>query len=713
MERTTRLRNWTLCSLAIFTVVLMSLAAIQPAAGKGPKPPPSYELTDEEKAFVAEVGAGEYEYSMDVTLAHSMGTLPGGLFRPAGSEAEYEAALYLRDEMTRIGLKDVAIETFPTNPFTFRGASVQAMTPGGKTLPASSYGGFIGTLAEGVTAELVDVKYGFEKDYVGKDVQGKIVLFSMYYNKQAWVSYVLYQAELKGAVGAVFDWVGEETIPNSLYVTGACSRQYLAVDIGHNGVAYLRGLLANGPLTVNLKSDVTLDMEGPGHNVVGYLPGTTHADEYIIIGGHYDKWWYSASDDSAGVSRLLGIARAMVESDYKPSRTIVFVALSAEEYGWAESTYAWLQGSWGFINASHPRMVGKTLAYFNSEGGGTRGATTIYAGASPQTYGFVKGLLPVFDNFFSKTAPWSSYYAPSFAEHYIFSTWTDSCTFGVSGLPWFEVRSSRAVPGFNYSYHTTYDNIDRISGESIAMSVISSGITMMRLDRSVVAPYSLQYLADRLMKTLDNQAITAAGIDPSPAMSAAQEFKNEAERVWHLAKAAKPSGSTDEINHLLMETVRDLGWHLFWIGSDVQDTTLFPHQQAQRDSFAIGEALNALESGDVDAALVSLKKVTAIWWAVNFEYEVYHEFVINWVNPDLHPLFWAEGRLSVYTDVLQEYFSLLAKKQAGNADYSAEMASLGEKHANAVGDLSSGLDIVVSTLTSATAQLEQVESMLT
>jgi hypothetical protein len=700
-----------ICALAVLMVASMSITAVQPVSGKG-KPQPSYGLTDEEKAFVAKVGVGEYEYGIDETLAHSMGTLPGGLFRPAGSAAEYEAALYLKDEMTGIGLKDVAIETFPTNPWTFRGASVQVMAADGKTLPASSYGGFIGTPPEGVTAGLVDVRNGFASDYVGKDVKGKLVLFSMYYNKQAWVSYVLYQAELKGAVGAVFDWVGEETIPNSLYVTGACSRPYMAVDIGHNAVAYLRGLLANGPVTINVKSDVTLDLEGPGHNVVGYLPGTTHPDEYIIIGGHYDKWWYSASDDSAGVSRVLGIAKAMVDSGYHPSRTIVFIALSAEEYGWAESTYAWLQGSWGFISASHDEMIGKTLAYFNSEGGGTKGATSIYVGSSPQTYGFAKGLVGVFDNFFSKTAPWSSYYYPSSASHYIFSTWTDSCTFGVSGLPWLEVRSSRAVPGFNYSYHTTWDNTDRISGESLAMSAISSGITMMRLDRSVVTPYSLQYLADRLMKTLDSGSIAAAGIDPQPALAAVKSFGGEAERVWHLAEAAKPSASTDAVNHLLMETVRDVGRNLFWIGSDVQDTTLFPHQQAQRDSVAIGNALSALEDGDINAALASLREVTAIWWAVKFDYQVYNEFVINWVNPDLHPLFWAEGRLSVYTDVLQEYFSLEAKKHAGETDYSAEISSLGDKYASVVGDLSSDLDLVVDTLTSATAQLNLVESML-
>lgn len=276
-----------------------------------------------------------------------------------------------------------------------------------------------------------------------------------------------------------------------------------------------------------------------------------------------------------------------------------------------------------------------------------------------------------------------------------------------------EVRSGRAVPGFNYTYHTTWDNMDRIGAESLAISAISSGISMMRLDRSVVTPYSMQYLADTLMKTIDSRALSAAGINSKPMLSAVQNFKNSAESVWHLSTAAKPSASTDEINHMLMDVLQDVGWRLFWIGSDVQDTTLFPHQQAQRDSAAIGKALAALKTKDIDLALASLKEVTAIWWAVNFDYAVYHEFVVNWVNPDLHPLFWAEGRLSVYTDVLQEYFSLTAKEQAGNTNYASEISSLKEKYASVVGDLTADVGIVVDTLTSATAQLNQVEMMLT
>ncbi|UCE80746.1 MAG: M28 family peptidase [Methanobacteriota archaeon] len=719
VEATRGLRNWALCVGVALLVVTMSMSLAQPAFGKQKnKPQPSLgELTEEELAFAAAIGSGEYEYNITEKLAYSMGTLPGGMHRPCGSEAEYEAAEYLESEMIEIGLQNVAIEEFPTNSWTFKGASVEVLSPEGLTLPASSYGGLNGTPPEGVTAEIIDVGYGLEDDYTGKDVEGKLVLISITYCEAGWSSQLLYQAELKGAIGAIVDWVAEEQIPDSLYMTGECGRPFLCVDIGHNGMAYLRDLLASGQVIVNLKSDITIDYEGTGHNVVGYLPGNTNPDEYIIIGGHYDKWWYSASDDSAGVSRVLGIARAMVESGYEPSRTIVFVAFSGEEYGWVESWYAWLQGSWSFINATHPEMIGKTIAYFNSEGGGTKGSTSVRSRGAPETYRFRFDVMGAIDDYFSKTSPFSDYYYPVddlSVRHGTFSTWTDNCPFGVSGVSWMEVKSTRAVPGFNYSYHTVWDNMDRISGEALAMSAISSGVTMIRLDRSVMVPYSMEFCANEIMGTLDLEAIEAAGISTQPVISAVQDFYNVSKSLWRLVDDAEPSEATDLANHMLMEAVQEFGWNLYTIGGRVGDTALFPHEHALSDSKALRSALESLGSGDVDAALLSLEQVYGIDFSVNFEYAVYEMFMVDWLtNPDLYPLFWADGRLNIYTDVLTEYFSLEAKKETGDIDYADEKLVLEEKYVSVVGDLSDGLVVLTDTLASITAQLEQAELILT
>jgi hypothetical protein len=127
---------------------------------------------------------------------------------------------------------------------------------------------------------------------------------------------------------------------------------------------------------------------------------------------------------------------------------------------------------------------------------------------------------------------------------------------------------------------------------------------------------------------------------------------------------------------------------------------------------AISQTIDDLLAGDVDVALKSLEKVYSMYWAFNFEHEVFTEYMVNWMNPDLHPLFWAEGRLCVWTDVLDEAFSLMAKMEAGVTDYSAEIASLGDKLESVLSELEENLDLLTTTLVSATEQLGQVEMLL-
>ncbi|NBC11388.1 MAG: M28 family peptidase, partial [Planctomycetes bacterium] len=89
------------------------------------------------------------------------------------------------------------------------------------------------------------------------------------------------------------------------------------------------------------------------HNVVGTRPGRGKlADEWIVIAAHYDHLGFGsgnsrapdaigrlhpgADDNASGVAALLWIAEQMHtrwHTDDKPRRSVVFVALTAEEIG--------------------------------------------------------------------------------------------------------------------------------------------------------------------------------------------------------------------------------------------------------------------------------------------------------------------------------------------------------------------------------------------
>ena len=91
-------------------------------------------------------------------------------------------------------------------------------------------------------------------------------------------------------------------------------------------------------------------LEAP--NVVGMLPGADAKlkDEYVILSAHLDHMgvgravngdtiYNGAMDDASGIASILEIARIMKESGAKPKRSILFVAVAAEEKGELGSRY--------------------------------------------------------------------------------------------------------------------------------------------------------------------------------------------------------------------------------------------------------------------------------------------------------------------------------------------------------------------------------------
>lgn len=77
----------------------------------------------------------------------------------------------------------------------------------------------------------------------------------------------------------------------------------------------------------------------PQKSVVMTIPGGAKKSEYVVIGGHLDSINFASSnapgadDDASGISTITEIATGLVEADYHPDRTLVFVAYEAEEVG--------------------------------------------------------------------------------------------------------------------------------------------------------------------------------------------------------------------------------------------------------------------------------------------------------------------------------------------------------------------------------------------
>ena len=92
------------------------------------------------------------------------------------------------------------------------------------------------------------------------------------------------------------------------------------------------------------------------------IPGTTDADQMIIHGNHHDAWVNGAGDPISGAVALMETVRAfsrLLETGWRPRRTIVFALWDGEEWGLLGST------EW----AEHHREVlnEQAVIYFNSD----------------------------------------------------------------------------------------------------------------------------------------------------------------------------------------------------------------------------------------------------------------------------------------------------------------------------------------------------------
>lgn len=106
------------------------------------------------------------------------------------------------------------------------------------------------------------------------------------------------------------------------------------------------------PLNEKLTTSIQVKAEyNMSHNVIGKITGSTRPDEVIIYTAHWDHLgigkadekgdsiYNGAMDNASATAGLLELARAFKSLPAKPLRTIIFLAVTAEEQGLLGSAY--------------------------------------------------------------------------------------------------------------------------------------------------------------------------------------------------------------------------------------------------------------------------------------------------------------------------------------------------------------------------------------
>ncbi|HEX7839765.1 MAG TPA: M20/M25/M40 family metallo-hydrolase, partial [Kofleriaceae bacterium] len=151
---------------------------------------------------------------------------------------------------------------------------------------------------------------------------------------------VPYTLDRAAAVRAVLPALDAARIRDTIRELSAMPNRYYQSPSGAAASIWLRDRWRS----FASRPDVTVELVDHGYaqkSVVLTIPGSSRAGEVVVLGGHLDSiapgggasTAPGADDDASGIATLTEVVRVLSASDYRPARTIQFMAYAAEEVG--------------------------------------------------------------------------------------------------------------------------------------------------------------------------------------------------------------------------------------------------------------------------------------------------------------------------------------------------------------------------------------------
>lgn len=406
-------------SIALLTTALTVAPALawQQQQGAAVAPKPASTLNAAEREASARLKS---ETIRGVTSALTAEEMQGrGTASPGGEKA----ARYLADQFSKLGLKPLGDAGTYLQAIKFRSTLVMPETSARVGDVSLRFGpDFI--VAPPYTAEradasgdLVFVGYGVTSpelkrdDLAGLDVKGKIVVMlggrPKNVDEAAWSKVTSMQAAgrnlmARGAAGLILANVGTTEQPYAVIARYLQQRRVALADepqlpfklppiivvgpegaekvFNGSGMTYAQamqkaesGEFASMALNRPATLAVRIKMEdGTGSNVVGLLEGSDPKlkEQAVVYSAHYDAYgvdsagliYPGAADNALGVGMIMSIAEAFVKSPARPRRSLIFLAVTGEEYGLLGAEHWVKRPTW---------PIGNVAANLNFDGIGT------------------------------------------------------------------------------------------------------------------------------------------------------------------------------------------------------------------------------------------------------------------------------------------------------------------------------------------------------
>ncbi len=239
-------------------------------------------------------------------------------------------------------------------------------------------------------------------------------------------------------------------------------------------------------------------------NVVGEIRGTEHPEQVIVVGGHLDSWDLAegATDDGVGVATTLGAAQAILESGFKPQRTIRFVLFTGEEEG--------LLGSFAYTRIHKNEMANHVAAVILDNGQGP--VVSLNLGGRDD-------LIPAVKKFAESVKAFGDLKVD---DNTSFST--DSGPFILAGLP--GINLGQDSPEYKYTHHSVVDTFDHVQADLLTRdATLQALIAFWIADRPerLASPCPPEKTAKMLVDKKEDQFLKAFGLWPFGNLGAGQQ----------------------------------------------------------------------------------------------------------------------------------------------------------------------------------------------
>ncbi len=434
-------------------------------------------------------------------------------------------------------------------------AELRILAPREIAIEANTLGHSIPTLADGLSAELMDVATGAFEEYEGRDAVGKITLSELSYSPARHEKQRI--SALKGAVGCVMmNWghdgntavpfgsvkpVWGNPTPETLHTEMATLP---CIGIARTAGLQLRDMLKSGPVRIWMRANVENAWK-PVQITVGEI-SAPQSEDFVMVGGHQDSWpGPQATDNAAGNACIMELARVFNARREQLRRGLVCGFWTAHETGT-------MVGSSWFADRNWDRLRAHAVAYLQIDQPACAGTTQWSSQSNAELYRFHSQVEK--RHLSSRTVSWHRAAKSG-----------DSSFFGL-GIPMLAAQGAftpdelkgTANASLGWWHHSIENTIDKLDWSYMAEHIRVYAAYLWELCTAVVLPFEFVTVADQFIERLesfgklgDDRINLAAAIEAAKAFRAATVRLDEAAETWrgrYATQATRDEGAAELLN---------------------------------------------------------------------------------------------------------------------------------------------------------------------